>query len=115
MPRVHNPLIRLLGFIAQGDLGPLTLYTKPRERIVAFLKAPPDKPASQWQRATRNRWRLALTRWRALPPAIKAQWALAARRAHCRATGLNVFISAAVKSDRSVIRTIARQSGVPIT
>jgi len=112
MARADHPLFRFLGFIIQGDMGPLTFWTDPQKGLVAILKAPPDKPASFWQRAQRNKWRLAITAWRALPTTTKAAWQLAADRARCRCTGLNLWISQWCRPDRNLLPTIQRQSGV---
>ena len=37
-------MLSFLGFGATGDLGPLTVYTNKRGKLVWFLKAPPTCP-----------------------------------------------------------------------
>jgi hypothetical protein len=112
MAQIRSPLWRFLGFIVQGDLGPLTFWTSPSKGMVAILSAPPDKPWTHWQRSNRNKWHLALTAWNELLPETRARWEAAARGARCRCTGLNLWVSQWCRPDRNVIPTIQRQSGV---
>jgi hypothetical protein len=113
--RTHpSPLLTCLGLKAAGDIGPYTIWTSKRNKLVLILKAPPEKPPSYLQLRQRNRWRIAAQQWRALPPAARARWALAAARAHVRCTGYNLH-TAYVAADRAdLIRTIERQTSLQL-
>lgn len=106
-----TPLLRFLGMRPTGDLGPLTIYTNKRGRMVAFPKAPPEKPASLFQTAQRNRFRAAGTLWRTLTEDQKHEWQAAADIAGLYCTGYNLFLYYVLTRDDSTIRTIEHQTG----
>lgn len=106
-----NPLLRFLGMRPTGDLGPLTIYTNKRNRMVAFPKAPPEKPASMFQNAQRNRFRAIGRLWQTLTKEQRDDWQTAADRAGLYCTGFNLFLYFEITRDQSSIQTIERQTG----
>ena len=101
---------RLLGLSPTGDLGPLTIYTNKRGRIVAYPKAPPKEPPTYWQKRMRNRFRLSGNAWRNTPKAKQKQWQLAAHRTGAAITGYNLFLYYQLTNDLATIQTIQRQT-----
>jgi len=100
----------LLGFRPTGDLGPLTIYTSKRGKIVAYPKAPPTSPPTFHQLRNRNRFRLVALLWSNLLPAERNQWTLAAHRTGASITGYNLFVFYQMTHDEPPIRTIERQT-----
>lgn len=113
-----SPLLRFLGMRPTGDLGPLTIYTSKRNKMVAFPKAPPEKPASLFQRAQRNRFRVVGRLWQTLTKDQRDEWQAAATAARLYCTGFNLFLYYTITRDEAAILTIERQTGrtlLPIT
>lgn len=107
-------IYQFLGVIANGDIGPYTLYTSQRHRFVIFLKTWPKDPATYHQNLHRNRWRHAGERWRNLDNAARQLWRDLARRANCTVTGYNLFIFYIIGKDEAVIATLERQTGIDV-
>lgn len=105
-----SKIISLLGWGPTGDLGPLTIYTSKRRKIVAFLKAPPTCPPSAWQSHQRNAFRLVARAWNGLTDAQRDQWRLAEVRAPLNITAYNLFTYWCLTHDHAMIRTIQRQT-----
>ncbi len=100
--------IRVLGFNSQGDLGPWTFYTDKRKGLVYFVKSPPLEPPSILQSSIRNSIRLAAYTWRSLSAAQRADWELAAKRAHLKIHGYNLFVFWLLRHEDAAIHTIER-------
>jgi len=113
MRRIED-LVRWMGFNSQGDLGPWTFYTDKRHNLVYFVKAPPLEPPSILQSSVRNKIRLAAYTWRALSTDEQSRWELAAKRAHLRIHGYNLFVFWILKRDDAAIETIERLSRVQL-
>ena len=99
----------LLGFLVQGDLGPWTCWTKPRRRIVVFLRAPPKTPATFDQIHQRNLWKEHARIWQQLSSEERSQWKLAAKLANLRITGFNLFLHARSNTNSNTHLTIAKR------
>ncbi len=112
--RIAHDTLKLLGFGATGDLGPLTAYTSRRAGTVWFTKAPPLEPPSEWQRRQRDRFRLAATAWRALDEISRQRWHRACRLAGLYIHGYNLWIWWQLVRHRPTLATIERQSGVSL-
>jgi hypothetical protein len=97
MATITRQHLALLGWNVQGDIGPFTCWRKPNHRTVWFLRAPPKVAPSWLQQHLRERWKTAAKMWLALPTATRAQWSVAAKRAHLRASGWNLFLSQQMK------------------
>jgi len=106
--------LKFLGRNPTGDLGPLTAYTSRRHGAVWFTKSPPLKPASEWQRQQRNRFRLAAKAWKELPKDERDLWTLAARRARLYITGYNLWMWWLLCRQRPALATIERQSQITL-
>jgi hypothetical protein len=106
--------ISSLGLHPTGDLGPYTIYTTKRNRVVAFPKAPPTSPPTRPQQHQRDLFRLAACTWRAFLPARRAAWTSAARRAHLTITGYNLFVHAITTGRRDTVATVARQAKIAL-
>lgn len=104
-------IISLLGWRPTGDLGPLTIYTSRRHKIVAFLKAPPTCPPTEWQSHQRAAFRLIARAWNGLTDEQREQWHLAEVRLPLNITGYNLFVWWNLSHDDETIRTIQRQTG----
>lgn len=114
MALVKTNLLAIMGWRVQGDIGPWTCYTSKRRKFVFFLKAPPDKPPSEWQRSRRHLFKMAASGWRGLSDETKATWELATKRLSLRLTGYNLWIWWYWKQDRAAIATIEQQSGLTL-
>lgn len=90
---MHNlgPESTWIGLNIQGDIGPLTLYTSQRSKIVGFLRAPPLNPPTAVQESIRELFREAARQWRALSRAEKDDWAELAARLNAGITGYNLW------------------------
>ncbi len=104
-------MIPYLGLTVTGDLGPLTIYTTRRNRIVFFPKTPPDKPPSDAQIVMRGRWRLAAISWKQLSKEDRETWEAITIRAGLRITGYNFFVSLFVHPNPEVKITVERLAG----
>jgi hypothetical protein len=105
---------KFCGTNIQGDIDGLTLYVSSRGKVVAFLRAPPDKPPSQDQVTVRNRWRAAATTWAALPAGQRNNWLVAAKQARLRIGGYNLWTYWFTRQDDGPIRTIERMTGLAL-
>lgn len=90
---MHNlgPDSTWLALNIQGDIGPLTLYTSSRGKIVGFLRAPPLNPPTPTQEAIRDIFRNAATQWRALTSDQRIAWRTVATRCNLGITGYNLW------------------------
>jgi hypothetical protein len=104
-------MIPFLGLTVTGDLGPLTIYTTRRNKIVYFDKSPPEKPPSDAQLVVRNRWRQAALNWKKKPLADRQAWERIVQKAGLRITGYNYWISLRVHPDPSGQETVERLAG----
>ena len=107
-------LFSLLGLVAWGDLGHLTIYKRKDGRLVIFKKTWPDKPPTGDQLDQRSRYSCAALAWRALSPESRASWATAARRASLCCTGYNLFLHWQLSNDDSAIATLERQTNTSL-
>lgn len=100
-----------IGLSAQGDLGPLTIYTDKRGKTVFFLRAPPLVPASPTQEVMREFFRNAASQWRKTTRANRDAWQRAANRCSLGISGYNLWVWYLRHREEKVIETIERQSG----
>lgn len=112
--RRAEDFVRFLGFNTQGDLGPWTFYTDKRKGLVYFVKSPPLEPPSLLQTSVRNAVRLAAYTWRSLSGDQRADWMLAARRAHLQIHGYNLFVFWLLRHEDAAIHTIERLTGIDL-
>jgi len=107
--KVGPNIFPTLGLLMQGDLGPYTCYTKPRRRIVIFLRAPPKTPETYDQRHQRNLWKEHARIWQQLSPDERTQWQLAATLGRLRIAGYNLFLHARSNTNSNTHLTIAKR------
>lgn len=107
-------VFEFLGFNTQGDLGPWTFYTDKNNNLVWFIKSPPLEPPSYLQTHQRNRFRTAASQWRSLLPTERANWMLAAERAHLNIHGYDFYVYVQLTHDYGAAATIARQTNLPL-
>ena len=111
--RTLSPLlIKLMGLIVQGDIGPWTCYHHPGQRTVAFPHAPPTKPPTRRQIHQRNKLRLTAQLWQSLSHAQRNAWERAAMRATLRITGYNLYTAAQLLDQPSLIATIEHSTHI---
>lgn len=103
-------LMALIGLVAWGDVGELTVYRSKQRRMVVFTKTWPDKPASPEQQAQRDRMTAAAIEWQALTTAEKAQWELATKRGSLCMNGYQLFQHYKLTGDTSAMETLERQT-----
>jgi len=108
--KAATQLLKYLGLNTQGDLGPWTMYTGKRGQLVFFVKSPPLEPPSNLQSSRRNAFRLNGYLWRQLKPEQRQRWQSAAKRAHLKITGLNLFTYWNLTKDDATISTVERLS-----
>lgn len=107
-------LFTCLGFVIWGDLGPTTIYRNKKARVVFFEKTWPHKPPSPKQTVQRARIIEAAQAWQALTPAERENWDRATRRASLCCHGYDFFVSWRLTGDTAAVRTIERQTGIPL-
>jgi hypothetical protein len=110
----EKSLLHILGFNVQGDLGPITCYQNRNNRLVWYLRAPPQKPPTAEQITQREKFRLAASLWRELTPLQKSHWNTAAQRGHLRISGYNLFTFLIATEDWAIIDTLQHQTGTPL-
>lgn len=109
----HHPkrsLYTVLGLVAWGDLGPLTIYRSKRGQVVAFAKTWPHKPPSEAQTAQRQKFTDAAAAWQAFTADQRAQWETASRRASLCCSGYCLYVHWHLTADTKAIRTIERHT-----
>lgn len=111
---INPKLFNFFGWNPTGDFGPWTMYTAKNKKPVMFIKAPPTSPPTPRQQFQRSMFSYIARYWSSLPKETKQTWELAAKRAHLRCTGYNLFVWYHFHNDRNVIQTIERQSGVQL-
>jgi len=112
---LHNPaVLTLIGWNPTGDLGDLTFYTATNKKPVIFLKAPPTAPPTARQRFVRDRIGYYAAWWSVQSADVKALWEKAAKQAHLRMTGYNLWQWWMWHQDRAELRTIQHQANVDL-
>ncbi len=112
--RINESLLKFLGLNTQGDLGPWTFYTSKRHGLVWFPKSPPLQPPSYLQTRQRNLFRNIANLWNQLSDEERELWMRAATLAHLSIHGYNLFVYVISTSDRSILPTIERNSGITL-
>lgn len=105
----------LLGLIVSGDIGGYTIYTDRFGRKTVYPVSPPDKPASPLQLIQRNRFRDALTNWKAASQAVRDDWEASSLALGLCMTGLNMWLHFTLKGRLPALQTLNRQSGITLT
>ena len=106
---------KVWGWNPTGDFGPFTFYTShKRKAVVAFLKAPPDKPPSWKQQLCRTAFQNLGSLWKALGADRREAWSLAADRANLRISGFNLWTYSQITGDWTAAQTVQRQSHVDL-
>jgi len=107
-------LFSLLGLVAWGDIGPLTMYRRKDGRLVIFKKTWPNEKPTGDQLDQRSRYSCAALAWRALTPDKRTAWTQAAARASLCATGYNLFLHWKLSGDDSAIATLEHQTSTSL-
>jgi hypothetical protein len=81
-----------LGTWLTGDLGPNTLYTTRRHRLVAFPFAPPTTPTTARQAPQLALFHTAAIAWRSTTPALREELEQITKTLSLSLTGYNLFI-----------------------
>lgn len=113
MARFEISLLQDCCFTCQGDVGTLTTYTSKQE-IIVFLKAWLSDPTSPRQQEHRDRIRCAARMWNLLCPCAKERWERATQSPRLMITGFSLWTMWFLTQRDDLIRTIERQSGVPL-
>lgn len=100
----------LLGFVASGDLGPLTCYRSKTGRIVQFAKTWPKHTPTLAQLTGRARMSFGAEQWRHFTPYQKLAWKTAARTANLCMTGYGLWIGWWFRPDYARYYAIERQT-----
>jgi len=108
-------LFQFLGTTTNGDIGPFTVYTSSRKKLVIFLKTWPKDPATYHQKLNRDRFRHAAARWRSLSTTDKDAWSRLARRANLTISGFNLFIHYMMGKGTEAVHTCERLTGINVT
>lgn len=103
-----------MGLRVSGDLGPVTIYTDRKNRKIFYPIAPPKEPPTQRQLWQRQRFKLAVTYWKQLPPEAKANLEDATRKLGLCLTGQNLFVSCWIRSAPDQYAAVERQSGITL-
>jgi len=112
--KIEHSIIRWLGWIPTGDLGPFTIYHSRRRRTVMFPRSPPRKPPSWWQCLQRNKFAAACGGWAEISTELKSRWGLAAHAARLRITGPNAFLRYTLLADEQLRSRLEQIIGKPL-
>lgn len=114
---MHNlgPSDTWIGLNIQGDIGPITLYTSQRNKIVGFLRAPPLNPPTPKQEIIRDIFRTAATQWRALTTPQRTDWARLADRCNLGVTGYNLFTWYSYRRNYASLNTLQIKAKITLT
>ena len=108
-------LIPFIGIQVKGDLGPFTIYTNHRGRVVFYKRAPPTKPPTAPQIRQRTRFKLAQRLYQHESAATKAKWELLVVRSRICMTGQNLYVSLALNPQPVNLANLAAAAGLTIT
>ncbi len=114
MKTIPPHIFQFLGVNTNGDIGPYTIYTSQRHRLVIFLKTWPKDPASYNQKLNRDRWRHAGIRWRNLPPSTRNDWKRLAKAANLTISGYNLYMHYITGPPRTIVQTLQRLTGIDV-
>lgn len=103
-----------LGLIVSGDVDGLTIYTDRYGRKVAYPKAPPKEPPTDFQIYYRSRFGAAQANYMALTVPQKAAYEDLTKAANLCMTGQNLFIHVALKHTFALLDTLQQQTGVTV-
>lgn len=103
-----------LGWNAQGNLGPFTIYVNRHRRPVWYLTKPQMEPPSYARKHQKDVLRACSLAWNWSTPSTRSAWLLAAVRARLRVSGWNLFVWYFCRRDAPTIRTIERVSHVSL-
>ena len=119
MPAIRDEHLRkfgkFLGSWVGGDLGPFTLYTTRRRKLVWYPRSPPTTGPSPAQARQRDRFRLAIRRWNQLDQPTKNAWNELTLTLHLCAHGLDFWIHLSLRPDRQKWATIVANTGTTLT
>jgi hypothetical protein len=104
-----------LGLIVSGDVDGLTIYTDRYGRKVAYPKAPPKEPPTDFQIYYRSRFKAAQADYMALDASEKKEYEDLCRAASLCLTGQNLFIHVALKHTFPLLETLQSQTGITVT
>jgi hypothetical protein len=104
----------ILGMNVQGDLGPMTMYTSKRKKLVAFLRAPPLNPPSPTQEIMRDLFRTYAANWRAAGQTTRDAWNSACKRCNLGLCGYTLWVWFSRTRDAGSLATIEQQSGLSL-
>ena len=114
MKTIPPSIWQFLGVLTNGDVGPYTVYTSSRGRLVFFLKTWPKDPATYHQKLNRDKWRHAALRWNALPQSIRDRWKLLGRKANLTISGYNLFLHYITGKGTATVETCQRITGLDV-
>ena len=106
----NRSLSNLIGYVAWGDLGELTMYRSRRGKLVAFTKTYPDKPVSPEAEAIKTSFQIAHTLYALHGDTARQQWQRTPQRLSLCLSGGSLFNMAIRLPDYSSIRTLERQA-----
>jgi hypothetical protein len=107
--------IPFLGLYVAGDLGPLTIYTNKRGKIVWYPRSPPKEPPTSAQLLQRQRFAYAQHLWSTQSKQVKADWETAMKRMALDMTGQNAFMSISLRNDHDAVARINHRTGLNLT
>lgn len=110
-----GPEANWLGLNVQGDIGPITLYTSARGKLVGFLRAPPLNPPTAKQQVIRERFQIAATKWREATATTRLQWRQLARKANLGITGYNLWTWFCYTANEASLRSLELTTGQQVT
>ena len=103
-------LLNLIGFVAWGDLGELTMYRSRRGKLVAFKKTYPDKPVSPEAEAIKTSFKIASLLYRLHGSAARQAWIHTPIRLSLCLAGGALFNMAIRSPDYLTLRTLGRHA-----
>jgi hypothetical protein len=66
------------------------------------------------QLTLRNRFRVAIANWNAMPVQDRRAFEAASKKAWLPMTGCNVFVSASLDGNNAAVQTLANQTRIPL-
>ena len=114
MAKNYHAIWALLGWRPTGDVGPFTIYTSQRGKIVLYPRAPALNPATRFQTRMRDMFKAAAASWKSLTPTQRAEWELATKRLRMSINGYCFYTSTVFKEGSGYVEYARLRTGLSL-
>jgi hypothetical protein len=103
-------LLPWIGTWLTGDLGPWTLYTTRRQRLVFFPRSPPLTPPTVRQQTQMSEFAAANNSWQLLPKSARNELNQLCKTLSLPMTGRNLWFRIRIRKDPKLLQTLRDQA-----